>query len=71
MFQKLGDDLGSDETKALLEKFGEEIVLEWNLHDEDAQPVPANISGWMSIPATIGIEIIKGWAAAIGTVGED
>ena len=69
-FQKLGDSPGAEESRSLFEKFGGDIILEWNLHDEDAKPVPATADGFMTLPPNICIAMITAWAENVGSVGE-
>ena len=69
-FQKLGDNPDSDDTRILFEKFGNEIILEWNMHDEDAQPVSASGEGFMSMPPNVCVAIVTAWAENVGNVGE-
>ena len=69
-FQKLGDNPASDDTRFLMEKFGSDIILEWNMHDEDAQPVSPTSDGFMTLPLNVCIAIVGAWAESVGTAGE-
>jgi len=69
-FQRLGDDPSSDDTRILMEKFASDIILEWNMHDEDAQPVSPDRDGFMTLPPNVCTAIIGAWADAVGNVGE-
>ncbi len=69
-FQKLGDNPNSDDTRVLFEKFGNEIILEWNMHDEDAQPVSATGEGFLSLPPNACVAIVTSWAENVSNVGE-
>lgn len=69
-FQRLGDNPDSEDTRFLFEKFGSEIILEWNLHDEDAKAVSASAEGFMSLPPNACIAIVGAWAENVSSVGE-
>tara|TARA_R100000808_G_scaffold1997_4_gene8486 strand:+ start:6284 stop:6640 length:357 start_codon:yes stop_codon:yes gene_type:complete len=69
-FQRLGSEPDADESQYLFEKFGTDIIVEWNLHDEDARPVPPDADGFMSLPPSICIAMIGAWAENVSAVGE-
>ena len=68
--QRLTASEDGEETKEAFLKFGNEIVLEWNLHDENAQPVEASGEGFISLPPLVCSAIIESWASTAGSVGE-
>jgi len=69
-FQRLGSEPDADESQYLFEKFGNDIVVEWNLYDEDAKPVAPDGDGFMSLPPAICIAMIGAWAENVSAVGE-
>ena len=69
-FQQLGDDPSSEDTRILMERFASEIILEWNMHDEDAQPVSPDRDGFMSLPPSVCTAIIGAWAESVANAGE-
>lgn len=70
-FQRMGEEgVTTEEQMSVFSRFGDDIVLEWNLHDEDAKPVPSNGDGFLSLPPTICIAIIGAWAEQAGSSGE-
>ena len=58
------------EMKTALKKFGDDILIEWNLQDEDGSEVEANADGFMTLPPKIAVDIMKSWSDACGGVGE-
>ena len=69
-FQKLGESATPEESRELFEKFGSDIVLEWNMHDEDGKPVPANAKGFLTLPPSVCVAIVTSWAENVSAVGE-
>ncbi|MGR6923083.1 hypothetical protein ACU635_53265 [[Actinomadura] parvosata] len=51
----------------LLEKFAQ-VLVSWNLEDEDGQPVPATLEGLLDQDIDFVIRIIMAWADAISGV---
>ena len=69
-FQKLGSDPSGEDTRALFEKFGETIILEWNMYDDDAKQGPTKAKGFMSLPPNVCVALIGAWAEHVTTAGE-
>ena len=68
--QTLSSSEVAEETKEAFLRFGQDIVLEWNVHDENGQPINADGDGFISLPPTVCGAIIDSWAQMAGTVGE-
>tara|TARA_R100000808_G_scaffold6135_4_gene18410 strand:+ start:3743 stop:4096 length:354 start_codon:yes stop_codon:yes gene_type:complete len=69
-FQTMTEASNAKEMADVFKQFGEEIVLEWNLHDEDAKAVPPTADGFMSLPPSICTAIIGAWAEQAGSSGK-
>ena len=69
-FQTMSAAADASEMADVFKRFGDEIVLEWNLHDEDAKPVPPTADGFMSLPPNICTAILGAWAQQAGSSGE-
>jgi hypothetical protein len=41
--------------------FGRAVLLDWNLEDDDGQPIPANAAGFVQLPPGFGNLIIQEW----------
>ena len=62
-------DSSSDATKTmqLLQDFAENALVEWNLEDEDGNPVEATMGGMKTQDTDFMLTIVKTWLEAIGT----
>jgi len=69
--QKLGEGANIEETRDGFRRFGDEIILEWNLADEDAKSIPSTGEGFLSLPPNICTAIIGSWAEEAASSGED
>ena len=68
--QKIGSDTTPDETAKVFMTFGDVIVQEWNILDEDHSPVPATGQGFLELPPAICTAIIEAWSSQITTAGK-
>ena len=68
--QSIGDDATATELRDAFTLFGDAIVKEWNLQDEDNKPVPATGDGFMTLPPAFCTSVIGAWAEAASTVGK-
>ena len=51
-----------------LRKFGDEFLVEWNLEDEDGNPLPATGDGICSLPDyNLATNLMSGWIEAVVT----
>lgn len=55
-------------------RFGDEVLLDWNVDDKDGNPRPANVEGMLAIPSDMATALILGWLKAMqepsGPLGE-
>jgi|19_taG_2_1085344.scaffolds.fasta_scaffold240449_2 hypothetical protein len=58
------------EMRDALKKFGDDILISWNLEDEDGSEVTPNADGFMTLPPKIAVDVMKAWSDACGGVGE-
>ena len=70
IFQGMGDDSPPEELTIAFRLFGDVIIKEWNLTDEDEQPTPPTGEGFMTLPPALCIEIIGAWAEQAATAGK-
>ena len=56
--------------RSAFRKFGDDIVIEWNIHDETGQEVEANAVGFLSLPPSLCSSIIESWATSVSAVGK-
>ena len=69
-FQIVSETNTAEDMRMMFLKFGDEIVLEWNLHDEDGKPVPSTGNGFLELPPNICTAMIQSWAENAATAGE-
>ena len=51
-----------------LKKFGDEFLVEWNLEDEDGNPMPATGDGILALPDyNLATQLLTGWIEAVVT----
>lgn len=53
--------IADEETDKLTEVFGDEILVAWNLTDEDDEPITATGAGMNVLPSQMAMNIINGW----------
>ena len=68
-FQTVSETNTAEDMKMMFLKFGNEIVLEWNLHDEQGKPVPPTGDGFLGLPPNICTAMIQSWAENAATAG--
>ena len=69
-FQKIGTDATAEDMTYMFKKFGDQILQDWNMVDEDMEMVPASGDGFMTLPPSICIAIVTAWAENVSQVGE-
>ena len=67
--------VGTSETnpeslRAAFTMFGDQILEEWNLQDEDGTVLTADADGFLSLPPSLGTAILGAWTQAVTTSGE-
>ena len=64
--QEVAGDTGAQE--ALFRRFGDEMLLTWNLEDDDDQPIPATGEGMLALTPRFALRMIEAWLASVGDV---
>jgi hypothetical protein len=60
------EDEANEGSQEALKKFGEEVLLSWNLQDrKDGTPIDATGEGMLQVPPNITREILKQWQEAV------
>lgn len=59
LFTRTAESL--EERYVRFERFGKEVLLSWNLDDDDDEPFPANGEGMNAIPPSLAWEIVERW----------
>ena len=65
-----GADSNADDLRSAFQMFGDEILSSWNLEDEDGSKLPADASGFLSLPPSLATKILGAWTEAASTPGE-
>jgi hypothetical protein len=60
----------ADDLRAAFQMFGDEILSSWNLEDEDGRVLPADATGFLSLPPTLATKVLGAWTEAASTPGE-
>ena len=60
----------NDLTRAF-KMFGDNVLISWNVQDEDGNDVKASADGFMTIPPAFAINIVTSWSSATGAVGKE
>ena len=65
-FSGMGDDPAKQRESFM--RFGDELLIDWNLEEDDGTAIPATGKGFLDISAPFAMAIIKSWAEAISDV---
>jgi hypothetical protein len=55
-----------DTMRDVFHHFGEHVLLEWDIADDETGPVPATGDGFLQLPPDAASVILNEWAAAVG-----
>ena len=69
--QAINDNSGSAELESAFTMFGDQIIQEWNIENEDGTTVPATGEGFLSLPPAFCLAVITEWANVAGSAGKD
>lgn len=58
------DDGSLEEWEQVYQDFASTYLKSWDL-EEDGEPIPTNVDGFMSLPFKVANEILQGWMTAI------
>ena len=68
--QLLAGNADPEHLRAAFSMFGDEILENWNLEDEDGRVLTADAEGFLSLPPSLGTAILGAWTEAAPTAGE-
>lgn len=68
--QMLAGNADPEHLRAAFCMFGDEILENWNLEDEDGRVLTANAEGFLALPPSLGTAILGAWTEAATTAGE-
>jgi len=61
VFIDIQDMVANNDQLRVFEIFGEKVLAEWNLEDDDGQPLPATANGMKDVPLQFANLIIEQW----------
>ncbi len=64
-YQKLAEQKDDQALREVLMQFGDEIVISWNLEDDDGNSIPANGVELCKLPVPFSSAALKGWLEAM------
>lgn len=64
-FQKMQSTEERGAQEDLMREFGDAALIEWNLEDDEGNPIPANGEGFLTQSFGFASEIFKKWAEAV------
>ena len=69
-FSEIQAAISEDSTNGLrvAELFGDHALIDWNLEDDDGNPVPANAEGMTMIPVELVNLMVGNWAEAVSDI---
>ena len=65
MYQALANSPDTDSLRKIFQSFGKDILLEWNLEDDDGGLIPADGDSLMDLPATFSTALVNRWLEAL------
>jgi len=69
-FQGINDGASADELRSAFVLFGDSVVIEWNLEDDDGEPLPPTGAGFMTLPPAFCTAVIGAWADSVASSGK-
>ena len=69
-FQAMSEEGSSEMSRTVFTKFGDDVLLEWNVHDEDGKRVKADGAGFLTLPMAMAQAVITSWIEEAAKVGE-
>ena len=67
-FIALREAAQEEDQEGMARLFGENVLIDWNLEDNDGQSIPANAEGMMAIPLDLTNLIVQHWVEAVSAV---
>jgi len=67
-FIALRESAMGEDQEFMARLFGETVLMEWNLEDEDGQPLPADGDGMMAIPMDLTNKVVQHWVEAVSGI---
>lgn len=62
--QRLARIATEEEAERILRTFGDALLIDWNVEDDEGQPIPATGDGLLSLPFSLARLMIAKWTEA-------
>jgi len=67
-FIELRESAQGEDQEGMARLFGQNVLMDWNLEDDDGQPIPADGDGMLAIPLELTNLIVQHWVEAVSGV---
>jgi hypothetical protein len=67
-FIALRESAQGEDQEVMARLFGQNVLMDWNLEDDDGQPIPADGDGMLAIPLELTNLIVQHWVEAVSGV---
>jgi hypothetical protein len=67
-FIALRESAQGEDQEVMARLFGQNVLMDWNLEDDDGQPIPADGDGMLAIPIVLTNLIVQHWVEAVSGV---
>jgi hypothetical protein len=64
-FIELRESAQGEDQEGMARLFGQNVLMEWNLDDDDGEPIPADGEGMLAIPLELNNLIVQHWVEAV------
>ena len=67
-FIALRESAQGEDQETMARLFGEDVLMDWNLEDDDGTPIPADGDGMLAIPLELTNLVVQYWVEAVAGV---
>ena len=67
-FIALRESAQSEDQERMAGLFGENVLMDWNLEDDDGRPIPADSDGMLAIPLDLVNLVVQHWVEQVAGV---
>jgi len=67
-FIALRESAQSEDQESMARLFGENVLMDWNLEDDEGRPMPADADGMMMIPLDLANLVVGHWVEQVAGV---
>jgi len=67
-FVALRESAQGEDQEKMARLFGQDVLMDWNLEDDDGTPIPADGDGMLAIPIALTNLVVQYWVEAVAGV---